>query len=321
MYMAPEQARNEADPRTDIYALGVLLFQCISGRTPFVGKESIDIIVKHIREAPPELRSLVAEVPFEVNTLVMKCLQKAPDARFQNMDELLEAMREATSGQGMSGIFVDPRTYSNNSVPRTHTPGGANGQLRSATPAGTNAPPNLVEEESIEVEMGQSELSSVPGRGRLIGSVLGLIALGLSIGGVIAVKATGTDRPTPARSLVTNLRPIAIAEPPRPPAAVKVLFDINSEPQGATVIRDRTVVGTTPFTLPVERIGATPVQVELAFALDGYEGSTVVAQGFEGTVPVRQVLARKSPDSTNRNNGKKKPKPERPSGYKDDPYQ
>ncbi|HEY0881353.1 MAG TPA: serine/threonine-protein kinase, partial [Archangium sp.] len=76
LYMAPEQARGEADPRTDIYALGVMIFQVIAGRPPFVSKESIDVIVKHIREKPPELRSLVPEVPLEVNALVMKCLEK-----------------------------------------------------------------------------------------------------------------------------------------------------------------------------------------------------------------------------------------------------
>ena len=55
LYMAPEQARGEADPRTDIYSLGIVMFQTMAGRPPFVGKESIDVIVKHIREKPPEL--------------------------------------------------------------------------------------------------------------------------------------------------------------------------------------------------------------------------------------------------------------------------
>jgi serine/threonine protein kinase len=121
LYMAPEQARNEADQRTDIYALGTLLFQCISGRPPFVGTESIDLIVKHLREAPPQLNSLVAEVPLAVNALVMKCLEKSPEARFQHMDELLEAMHLATKGQGMSSVFADPRLPSKPALTPTGT--------------------------------------------------------------------------------------------------------------------------------------------------------------------------------------------------------
>src|SRR5207237_117592 len=71
LYMAPEAAKNAADPRADIYSLGVLLFQVLSGRPPFTGRDSIDIIVKHIRERPPRLKSLKAGVPDEVEALVM----------------------------------------------------------------------------------------------------------------------------------------------------------------------------------------------------------------------------------------------------------
>lgn len=326
MYMAPEQARNEADPRTDIYALGVLMFQCIAGRTPFLGKESIDIIVKHIREAPPELRTLVPEVPFEVNTLIMKCLEKTPDARFQNMDELLEAMRVATSGQGMSGIFVDPRTYTNTGgLPRTSTPGNhLRPPVQQATPsAGLQPPPGSLEPNEVSVEF---ELSGEQParRGWLVAGIAGVVVLGAAVGGIAAFKSVSRNKPATDTVLAPQPRPVLV----RPtPEAVKVTFDVTSEPSGATVIRGGTVVGTTPLALPVERTGDSPAQIELAFALDGYEGSTVVAQGIEGSVPVHQVLARKAaaavppPVSKGPGNRKKPPKPEHPPGYKDDPYQ
>lgn len=308
MYMAPEQARNEADQRTDIYALGIVMFQAIAGRPPFVSKESIDIIVKHIREAPPELRSLVPEVPLEVNALVMKCLEKNPDARFQTMDEVLDAMRSATAGQGMSGIFADPRAASG-TIPRTSTPGAL---VEQATPA--------VGETSIPVEVTDSGLASRPSRKGLIAAVAAIIVTGGAIGGALAWRAASSETPKPAIIDAKPTRP----EPTKPvepvkPAAVEVRFEVSSEPPGASVTRDGAVVGTTPFTLTVARTDASPVQVELAFLLDGYQDATVVAQGLEGTVPVKQALTKKAvvakPPKT------KKPPKKDPDGYKDDPYQ
>lgn len=189
LYMAPEQARGEADPRTDIYALGILMFQTIAGRPPFVSKESIDVIVKHIREKPPELRSLVPEVPLEVNSLVMKCLEKEPQARFQTMDELLDAMRMATAGQGLSGAFADPRTQSG-LIPRTSTPHHPVVNLPG------QATPNSVSAEEIRsleveiVESGARRRSRMP----MILGVSGVIALGAIVGGIAAWKAM---RPEP----------------------------------------------------------------------------------------------------------------------------
>jgi len=108
-YMAPEQARNHSDPRSDVYSFGVLLYEMIIGRPPFVAKDYIEVIVKHMKEAPPPFRLMRPElqVPSSVEALVMRCLAKEASARFQSMDEVLEGMR-ALSGTpvGVSG----PRT-------------------------------------------------------------------------------------------------------------------------------------------------------------------------------------------------------------------
>jgi serine/threonine-protein kinase len=317
LYMAPEQARGEADPRTDIYALGVMIFQVIAGRPPFVSKESIDVIVKHIREKPPELNSLVPEVPLEVNALVMKCLEKEPAARFQSMDELLEAMRVATSGQGLSGAFADPRTLSG-LVPRTSTPVSIAGA----------ATPNYTSQESVrslEVELGSQHTETPKSRLPLIIGVSAVVALGAVLGGVVAFRAMKPEVvPEPPKPVV------AVAPPPVAPKPVSVRFEIDSEPQGARVVRQGVEVGVTPFSLTLPRDGASPVQVELAFSLEGYEPSTVIAQGLDGVVMVSQPLTKKpEPDPepvktppTVRPIGKKPPKgtPKQPEGYKEDPY-
>ncbi len=319
LYMAPEQARGEADPRTDIYALGVLMFQTMAGRPPFVSKESIDVIVKHIREKPPELRSMAPEVTIEVNALVMKCLEKEPAARFQSMDELLDAMRLASAGQGLSGAFADPRTQSG-VVPRTSTPGHP--VAHSATPSFTSAE----SVRSLEVEMGDSGPIERPrGRLPLILGVVSVVVLGAGVGGVVAWKAIQptavvVELPVTPPKLEAPLVVVAKLDPAVP---AEVRFAIDSQPQGATVMRAGVQIGVTPFTLTLPREDAAPLQVELAFALDGYEASSVVAQGLDGVVTISKALTRK-PDAPRPvvRPVKKPPKNPTtdPNGYKEDPY-
>ena len=309
LYMAPEQARGEADPRTDIYALGVVMFQVMAGRPPFVSKESIDVIVKHIREKPPELRSLSPEVPLEVNALVMKCLEKEPAARFQSMDELLEAMRVATAGQGLSGAFHDPRTGSG-LFPRTTTPGQP---AVVATPAFTSAE----SVRSLEVELDNTGARAGKRPVLLIAAISVVVLLGAALGGAAAWRARQPPTPIPV-----PLAEVKVTAPP--PVPVDVRFDIDSTPSGATVTRKGVQIGVTPFSLTLPRQGDEPVQVELAFALDGYEPGTVVVQGLDGVVKVERALNHK-PDPAPRAvvRPTKKPPPTKTpksDGYKEDPY-
>ncbi|HZI02687.1 MAG TPA: serine/threonine-protein kinase, partial [Archangium sp.] len=110
-YMAPEQARNVSDPRSDVYSLGVVMFQMLMGRPPFQAAQSIDVIFKHLNEAPPVFAAVwpAHTVPQEVEALVMRCLYKRPEERFQSMDEVLEAIRRAAASAGFSGAFSSPR--------------------------------------------------------------------------------------------------------------------------------------------------------------------------------------------------------------------
>jgi serine/threonine-protein kinase len=315
LYMAPEQARGEADPRTDIYSLGILMFQTMAGRPPFVSKESIDVIVKHIREKPPELNSMVPDVPLEVNALVMKCLEKEPAARFQSMDELLDAMRVAGSGQGLSGAFADPRTASG-LIPRTSTPGMPVVKA-SATPSYTSAE----QVRSHEVELGDSGArDGAKSRLPLMLGVGAVVVLGAIIGGVAAWKAMRPE--VVVHPVVEPPRPlVAVVEPPKA-APVDVRFDIGSQPSGATVTRDGKPIGVTPFQLTVQRSGTQPVQVELAFSLEGYEPRSATAQGLDGVVTVNQPLTKQAEAPRPNVRPIKKPKNPKtdPDGYKDDPY-
>ncbi|WP_437336979.1 serine/threonine-protein kinase [Sorangium sp. So ce394] len=82
-YMAPEQARGELtiDARADVFALGCVLYRCLTGRPPFVGNDGLSVLVKVLLEDPPRLRELRGEVPAALDDLVMRMLAKAPRDR------------------------------------------------------------------------------------------------------------------------------------------------------------------------------------------------------------------------------------------------
>jgi serine/threonine protein kinase/Tfp pilus assembly protein PilF len=93
-YMSPEQLQGEpTDTRSDIFSFGVLLYECLSGRLPFRGETSIDILHKILRQPPPPLRTVVPDISPEWEQLVERCLAKAPDQRFHSMAELLQSLQ------------------------------------------------------------------------------------------------------------------------------------------------------------------------------------------------------------------------------------
>ncbi|HSS03380.1 MAG TPA: serine/threonine-protein kinase, partial [Kofleriaceae bacterium] len=90
VYMSPEQCRgaSDVDHRSDIYAFGCLVFHMLTGRPPFVGESSGDLIVAHMQADPPAPSLYVSGLPFEVDALLLRCLAKAPEDRFSSMSEL-----------------------------------------------------------------------------------------------------------------------------------------------------------------------------------------------------------------------------------------
>jgi serine/threonine-protein kinase len=95
-YMSPEQIlEKELDPRTDVYALGLLFYEMLTGRAPFKGESYGEVMIRQVKAAPAPIASLRADpVPEALDRLVMRCLEKDRDRRFRNMIEVREALLE-----------------------------------------------------------------------------------------------------------------------------------------------------------------------------------------------------------------------------------
>jgi serine/threonine-protein kinase len=93
MYMAPEQINGgKCDARTDMYSFGVLMYELLTKRPPFIAQEMSKFLDKHLREKPPPLRSHVPTIAPELDTFVLRLLSKAPDARFPDMRTVMQEL-------------------------------------------------------------------------------------------------------------------------------------------------------------------------------------------------------------------------------------
>src|SRR4029078_10991262 len=110
-YMSPEQAEGrEVDARSDIFSMGVMLFEMATGHRPFTGDSSISVITSILRDTPPIVSDVKPTLPIEFARIVRRCLQKEPDRRYQTAVDLRNALEEVKqdSESGISAPTAAP---------------------------------------------------------------------------------------------------------------------------------------------------------------------------------------------------------------------
>jgi serine/threonine-protein kinase len=114
-YMAPEHIRGDTvDARTDVYALGAMIYKMIAGMPPFWAPTPVAVLTKHLSDEPvaPSRRSPRRDLPPEADAIVLRCLEKSPDDRYRSMNELKEALTDYLESVGKgpkSARFTVPK--------------------------------------------------------------------------------------------------------------------------------------------------------------------------------------------------------------------
>jgi eukaryotic-like serine/threonine-protein kinase len=252
LYMSPEQCKGAGtlDHRTDIYSLGVMLFEMLAGRPPFVAEGVGELFAKHMLEEAPQLTDFAPHTPPHMAAAVMKALCKEPRDRFQSMDEF----RKALVGE----------------VKLTTAPVRATAVLSSSvSPTQTLSPKTSTTLSSASSQIDDS-LTTPSGRNWKVMAALGVAA---AIGGVtLLVVSKSHDKPAslPQAALPAPAPlPVAPAPPVAPPAAKTVTLRFEAEPSGAHLFdkKDGKDLGEIPVELQVPK-GTEPSAY--LFRLAGY---------------------------------------------------
>jgi hypothetical protein len=284
-YMSPEQAggmTNRIDGRSDIYSLGCMMFQMATGKLPFPGTSFGEVLIGHLQLPPPEPRTLNPDIPEEYQAIILKCLEKQQEARFQTMRELHDAILACMEALGISrelpladtkeqeaAGLLGPRTKSS---PGGKSSPGAKSLPKPALPKSamkTPGPPTRAAQAPTVMQPPKSNVGLIVGIAAsalvLVGGVVGVVVWqqGESTKQQVRLAHLAAQRDADARKQAEAAREKEAGE------AAPVFLSVVSDPLGAKVEatwKGGQKTGETPLELEVPK----NVKVHFAFSRQGY---------------------------------------------------
>ena len=294
-YFSPEQARGqEATPRSDLYALGVTLFEMLTGRLPFDAENPIAVAMQHIQNSPPLPRQFNRSIPPALEAIVLKLMAKNPDERYPDAASVIAALR-AVQGQA-AGSTRASRAATVLATPPVQP---AAGPTAPTTRVARNAPPptpprpapppvapTRVVSSAQAAQLAAQASPTAPRRGPARRSVLA----GVVVGGGLAVLAllglaiasnngelpgfgvSSTETATPTASSTATPRPTAthvvIVVPHKPPTATRTATPSFTPTPTATITPLVTVTAGPTFTFTASPVPPTDTPSPTATATD-----------------------------------------------------
>jgi eukaryotic-like serine/threonine-protein kinase len=263
LYMSPEQCKGSGvlDHRTDIYSLGVMLFEMLAGRPPFTAEGVGELFAKHMLQEAPSLLQFAPSAPPHMAAAVMKSLAKEPADRFQSMDEF----RKALIGEVK--------------LPALAARSGAGAGRTELVPSQTMSPNASTTLSSAISELDDS--LARPARTRKLALVGGGALAAILLVVILLPKKHPAVEQTPRPATVAVIPPPAPVDPPAPPAAKPdsktVTIRFEADPSGAHVIdqKDGSDLGAVPLEIQLPK-GGDPSKYTLRLA--GYREVPLTAQ-------------------------------------------